>query len=130
MYNVKVYDKKAEGNAKLSANFRAKEFACNDGSNVIFISTELIAVLQNLREHFGKCVYINSGYRTISYNTMIENSSSNSAHCKGIAADIYITGVNPKQIYEYLNNLYPNKYGIGLYNSFVHIDVRHNKARW
>jgi hypothetical protein len=29
-----------------------------------------------------------------------------------------------------IDTTYPNKYGLGLYKDFVHIDVRSKKARW
>lgn len=130
MYQVTCYSKTTEGYINITEHFRVREFKCNDGSDVIFISKELAEVLEDIRMHFSKPVIINSGYRTVAYNTSVEGSSVNSMHCKGIAADIYISGVKPREIYDYLIAKYPNKYGIGLYKSFVHVDVRLGKARW
>jgi uncharacterized protein YcbK (DUF882 family) len=53
-----------------------------------------------------------------------------SQHIKGRAADIAVKGKTPKEVYEYLDERYPNKYGIGSYEMFTHIDTRINKARW
>ena len=127
--NVKVYSKAKDGNAKLSANFKVKEFACLDGTDTIFVSDELVKILQKVRNHFGASVIINSAYRTEAHNKKV-GGSANSQHKYGMAADIRINGVSPKTIATYLNTLMPNSGGIGVYTSFVHIDVRAQKSRW
>ena len=48
----------------------------------------------------------------------------------GIAADIVVKGVAPEDVAAYAELLMPDKGGIGLYRTFVHIDVRNEKARW
>ena len=126
---VKVYSKAKDGNTKLSANFKVKEFACLDGSDTIFISDELVSLLQKVRNHFGRAVIINSAYRTETHNKKV-GGSTNSQHKYGMAADIRINGISPKTIATYINTLMPNSGGIGVYSSFVHIDVRAKKSRW
>lgn len=126
---IKAYSKAKNGNTKLSANFKVREFACNDGSDPIFISSELVEVLQKIRDHFGKPVNINSGFRTASYNKKV-GGATYSQHLYGTAADIRISGVSPKNIAAYAETLLPNKGGIGTYKDFVHIDVRDVKSRW
>lgn len=129
-YTVKVYSKKREGNTKVSANFKVKEFACKDGSNIVVISPELVKLLQDIRTHFGKAVTITSGYRTVNYNSKVSGSSAESKHCKGLAADIKISGVSPKTVAGYVETIMPDSGGIGIYSNFVHVDVRRDKARW
>lgn len=126
---IKAYSKAKNGNTKLSANFKVREFACNDGSDPIFISSELVEVLQKIRDHFGKPVNINSGFRTASYNKKV-GGATYSQHLYGTAADIRISGVSPKNIAAYAETLLPNKGGIGIYKDFVHVDVRDVKSRW
>ena len=126
---VRVYSKAKDGNTKLSANFKVKEFACLDGTDTIFVSDELVKILQKVRNHFGASVIINSAYRTEAHNKKV-GGSANSQHKYGMAADIRINGVSPKTIATYLNTLMPNSGGIGVYSSFVHIDVRSKKSRW
>jgi uncharacterized protein YcbK (DUF882 family) len=126
---VKVYSKAKDGNTKLSANFKVREFACLDGTDTIFVSDELVSILQKVRNHFGASVIINSAYRTEAHNKKV-GGSANSQHKYGMAADIRINGVSPKTIATYLNTLMPNSGGIGVYTSFVHIDVRAKKSRW
>jgi zinc D-Ala-D-Ala carboxypeptidase len=49
-------------------------------------------VLQPVRDHFGKSVTVNSGYRSPESNAAV-NGSKSSDHCKGMAADIEIVGI-------------------------------------
>ena len=126
---VKVYSKAKEGNVKLSKNFTVKEFACSDGTDTVFISLTLVNLLQKIRNHFGKAVIINSAYRTEAHNKSI-GGATYSQHKYGLAADIHINGVTPKEIAAYVETLMPSSGGIGIYKSFVHVDVRRAKSRW
>lgn len=126
---IRAFSKKKDGNKKLSANFRVREFACSDGSDPIFIDTELVNVLQKIRTHFGKSVTITSAYRTPGKNKAV-GGQTYSQHLYGRAADIKVKGVSPKKVAAYAEKLLPNKGGIGTYASFVHIDTRTAKARW
>lgn len=123
------YSRARNGEQKLSANFKVREFSCNDGSDPIFISPFLVEVLQAIRTHYGKPLYINSAYRTATYNKKV-GGATYSQHLYGKAADIRITGVAPKDIAAYVETLMPDKGGIGIYANFVHVDVRENKSRW
>ena len=38
--------------------------------------------------------------------------------------------VEPKDVYDFLDDLFPNSLGLGLYTSFNHADIREIKARW
>lgn len=126
---IKAYSKKKDGNKKLSTNFRVKEFACTDGSDPIFIDTELVTVLQKIRSHFGKAVTITSAYRTPTKNKAV-GGTTYSQHLYGRAADIKVSGVSPQKVAAYAETLLKNKGGIGVYKTFVHIDVRTNESRW
>lgn len=116
--------------AKVSEHFKLREFKCADNSRVVIINDELVVVLETARRHFGTAIEIDSGYRTVAYNSTLKNSSPKSQHTHGNAADIVVSGVKPIDVYNYLNKTYPNTYGIGIYNTFVHIDVRPTKSRW
>ena len=125
---LKVYSLKKDGNLRLSLNFRVKEFACKDGSDPIFIDTELVEILQKIRTHFKKPVTITSAYRTPPHNKSC-GGTTYSQHLYGKAADIKIKGVTPKEVAKYAETLLDSG-GIGVYNTFVHIDVRSTKSRW
>lgn len=126
---IYAYSKKKDGNTKLTQNFRVKEFACTDGSDPIFIDSELVNVLQKIRTHFGKSVTITSAYRTPGKNKAV-GGTTYSQHLYGKAADIKVNGVAPKKVAQYAETLLKSKGGIGTYGTFTHIDVRSTKARW
>lgn len=126
---VKAYSRAHDGLIKLSPNFAVNEFACSDGSDAIFISDDLVALLQKVRDHYGKPVQINSAYRTHSKNKAV-GGAQYSQHLLGTAADITISGVSPKDVAAYVETLIPRTGGIGIYKTFTHIDVRGQKARW
>ena len=126
---VKTYSVKKDGSTYLSENFKVKEFACNDGSDTVLISDELVDLLQKIRDHFGVAVTINSGYRTSAYNKKV-GGATNSQHVKGTAADIVAKGIDPLTVAQYAEYLMPNSGGIGVYRTFTHVDVRANRSRW
>ena len=125
---IKAYSLKKDGDKKLSTNFRVREFACNDGTDPVFIDSDLVSVLQKIRTHFGKPVTITSAYRTPPHNSR-EGGTTYSQHLYGKAADIKISGVTPKKVADYAETLL-HEGGIGIYNTFTHIDVRSVKSRW
>ena len=88
----------------LSANFTLKELTKSDTATRLGLDNTPDAqalenlkilcekVLQPVREHFGKSVTVNSGYRSPESNAAVGGSKT-SDHCKGMAADIEIAGV-------------------------------------
>ena len=126
---IKAYSRAKEGNVKLSNNFKVNEFRCKDNSDVIFIAPALVDILQAIRNHYGKAVNINSAYRTPTYNKKV-GGATYSQHLYGTAADIRINGVKPKDLAAYIETLMPNYGGIGIYPTFVHVDIRKVKSRW
>ncbi|MCW1830249.1 D-Ala-D-Ala carboxypeptidase family metallohydrolase [Enterobacter asburiae] len=113
----------------LSKHFSRSEFACHCGCKFDSISPELITVLEDARAHFCAPVKINSGYRCEKHNAKI-GGVTNSPHVQGIAADIVVSGRTPAIVADYLECKYPDRYGVGRYSIFTHIDVRQTRARW
>lgn len=126
---INAYSLAKDGTTYISKNFRVREFACKDGSDPIFIDDELVGVLQQIRDHFGKAVTITSAFRTASHNKKV-GGATYSQHCYGKAADIKVSGVAPSKVAEYVETLMPNTGGIGRYSTFTHVDVRATKSRW
>ena len=104
---------------KLTENFTLQELiksqtALRKGINnkpaspgvVVNLQTLCEKVLQPVRDHFGKPVTVNSGYRCPKLNKAI-GSSSKSQHTKGLAADIEIPGVSNKELAEYIESKLP-----------------------
>lgn len=123
----------------ISQNFSRHEFACHDYCGFDTADTDLIWVLEDLREYFNEkysnrpgeiMVFISSGCRCLKYNTKI-GGASKSFHMWGQASDVKVSGVSPKKVADYLESKYKGLYGIGRYKTFTHIDVRSKKpARW
>ena len=126
---VKTYSVKKDGSTYLSKNFKVSEFKCNDGSDTVLISDKLVDLLQNIRDHFGVAVTINSAYRTESYNKKI-GGATKSQHVNGTAADIVVKGATPLEVAQYVEHIMPGSGGIGVYQSFTHVDVRASRIRW
>lgn len=125
-----VFDETLNPTEKISPHFGVWEFKCKDNSRVIVLDKALVELLEIIRLHYNKPLHINSGYRTVQYNASLKNSSPKSQHILGKAADIWLNDISPKQLYSWLDSSYPNSLGIGIYDTFVHVDVREGKSRW
>ncbi len=112
---------------KLRSNFWISEFSCPHCGSV-HVSEELADRLQLLRSTCKAPVIIVSGYRCKEYNDSIPGADPDSFHIKGMAADIHITGYEPEEIY-YLADKLGFK-GIGIYDTWVHVDVASYIHRW
>ena len=64
-------------------------------------------IFQPMRDHFGKPIYISSGYRSEALNKAIKGSKT-SQHCKGEAIDIdndnANNGVTNRDIFEFIRD--------------------------
>lgn len=125
---IKSYIMDKEANEKVGQHFKVKEFACKDGSQVVFIDDHLVSVLDILRNQIGKPVIITSGYRTPTRNKDV-GGARYSYHMRGMAADIRVNGMSAKEIANKLNEIVPNEGGIIVYKSWVHYDTRYCKYR-
>lgn len=123
---IKSYIMDTDGNVKLARHFKVREFACQDGSQVVFIDDYLYTILDILRHKLGKPVIITSGYRTPWWNAKC-NGAKYSYHMRGMAADIRVDGMSAKELAKELDKIVPNGCGIIVYNTWVHFDVRDGK---
>lgn len=114
---------------KLSAHFWRKEFACKCGCGLDTVDYELLLVLEEIRAQFGRKVYVTSGCRCEKYNKEIKGYPR-SKHLVCKAADIVVDGVDPVDVADFAETLLVRRGGIGRYESFTHVDVRDNMARW
>lgn len=126
---LKCYSLSKNGVTKLSKDFRVREFRCKNGTDVIFVDTALVELLQKIRDHFGAPITINSAYRTPEYNKKV-GGSTYSQHQYGKAADIVVKGVKPAEVAAYAEQLMPSYGGVGRYATFTHVDTRDEKSRW
>ncbi|MEE6207776.1 MAG: peptidoglycan-binding protein [Alphaproteobacteria bacterium] len=92
--SVKYYNYPADKDVQLSAHFKMGEFVDpSDYTSAPFPSTvpidsDLIDILEQVREHFGCTCDINSGYRTPLADKAVSGSGSG-PHTDGMAADVY-----------------------------------------
>ena len=98
---------------KLSPNFSLAEMIKSDTALRLDMENEpdddhidnMIAlcenVLQKVRDHYGKGVKVNSGFRHPDVNAKVGGSKT-SDHCKGMAADIEIPGVANADLAEWI----------------------------
>lgn len=122
---------------QLTKNFYLHEFSCNDGTSVPekFMDNvqELANNLQVLRDFIGQPIHINSSYRHIAYNKKIGGAKF-SQHLTASASDITSKNITPKKLARTILKLIKSgkmkQGGVGLYNGFVHYDIRGTKARW
>ncbi len=122
---------------QLTRNFNKTEFECNDGSpmpdDVLQNIVELANNLQILRDYIGKPLTVTSGYRSPEHNTRI-GGVPNSQHLLGKAADLVAKNLTAKQLSLIVEKLTEKgeiaEGGIGLYNGFVHYDIRGERTRW
>lgn len=119
---------------RLTKNFLSNEFACKCGCGEESISEVIIMLCQLVRSHFDKPVTITSGVRCEEHNAKVGGAVDSQHRLrdgKGHAADIKVAGVDPEDVYEYLDTMFPKSLGLGLYSSWVHIDDRVGQAyRW
>lgn len=134
--SIEAYSTLKNGNKRLSEHFEVREFQCRDGSDPVFVDTELVDILEKIRTHFGKPLVITSAYRTAAHNKAV-GGAAYSQHCYGRAADIRVPGVPVETLAAYAETLLPDTGGIGRYPAaahrpagWVHIDTRPAKSRW
>ena len=109
-------------------HFKRKDFACRCGCGFDTVDYHLVVRLDQIREHFNAPTYITGPNRCTARNNATPNSSKNSQHVQGRAADITVDGVSPREVADYAEGL---GLSVGRYKTFTHIDTRTNgPARW
>jgi len=101
------------------------EYLCN----VRVLATNL----QVIRARIGQPLVIISGYRSPAHNTAV-GGATNSYHLSAQAADIRCGGLDAVELRQVILDLIESgeimQGGLGLYDTFVHYDIRGTKARW
>ena len=120
----------------ITKNFSIEEFQCKCGCNMPeFVKKNVIELAENLqiiRDEVGRLDLTNA-YRCKDHNSDVGGSTS-SQHLVGKAADVKSESIKPKEMAQIVNDLMKNEKiktgGIGIYNTFTHIDIRGVRARW
>jgi len=137
----------------VTSNFSVREFGCHDGTPYpvsqpdghlpgSWFDRRLLPLCQTLEvirdAGGGEAIKISSGYRTLRYDQQLYDADAGrgnvalpegSQHPKGRAADIVHAKLKSSYLHALILELwYANKLpylgGLGLYSSFVHVDVR------
>ena len=128
-------------NTRLTKNIWRHELACKCGCGYDSMDFETINVVQEMCDHFAKelgidkvTLIINSAARCLKYNRKPfseggPGSNDNSQHPLARALDVTLKEVTPYKVWQYLNEKYPNRYGLGRYNTFTHVDTASGGAR-
>jgi uncharacterized protein YcbK (DUF882 family) len=117
-------------------NFKQEEFSCKCGCGESRISPTVLLICQIVRDHFKSPTIILSGCRCEKHNAEVGGKPYSQHLVKQVdkmshAADIEVIGVKHPEVYHFLNKLFKNSLGLGLYEWGVHIDDRIDKAyRW
>lgn len=106
-------------------NFSKSEFDCKQtGDNKM--RPEFMDLLQDIRNEWGKPIYINSGYRS-PYHSVEAKKNRPGTHTHGIAADIKISGPDVAKFIALCYSLGVRRFGLqqkGPFSSrFIHIDI-------
>lgn len=126
---VMVFSLAADGEKYVSEHSQVKEYACNDGSDVVFIHAIQPVWFEAARTINGPFCP-NSAYRTVSYNASIKDASPKSKHCMGIAMDIPAKNATPQELYDLFEDIMGESGGLGIYDWGIHVDYRPIKSRW
>ena len=121
---------------KLTENFNLSEFECKCGCSMPdFVKKNVIELAENLqvlRDVVGKLDLTNA-YRCKEHNADV-GGAVNSQHLKGKAADVKSSAMSPSEIAVTIDDLMKNEKfklgGVGIYNTFTHVDIRGSRARW
>jgi uncharacterized protein YcbK (DUF882 family) len=118
---------------RLSEHFVNLEFLCKCGCGFGGMPGDvdhlLIDVLELTRMHFDTPIIITSGCRCERHNHRV-GGAPRSKHLTGLAADFKVRGVSPREVADYLDATYPDRFGIGRYKTWTHLDTRNQRARW
>ena len=131
----------------ITANFSWVEAACKDGIDVpekYQADAGLVAVnMEKVRRFLGNTpIHVNSWYRTVSWNDRLykeirkksPEAGKRSQHLTASAIDFWHDYWSPELIFitvdALMNSFFINQGGLGLYNNFVHYDVRGARTRW
>jgi len=121
----------------LTNNLSRPEFACRCNCGFDTADFDLVNILQDVVDHFGTCYILITGPNRCKEHNKAEGGAPDSQHIYGRAADFKIIDtitrqpIKPINVYRYLDDKYPGRYGLGLYSNRVHFDTRSGLfARW
>lgn len=123
---------------KIAEHFKENEFysKSEDAPEQHYFDKRLIRIASQIREFYECPVHITSTFRTKAHQMQI-SGTERSAHCLGIAMDFVIS--EDMAFIHFVDSLRDREFwydvlrnngiaGIGIYDSFVHIDTRSDES--
>lgn len=98
-----------------------------DADHAVWMEPRLLDLLAGVQSGLSTAkgspvpLIVTSGYRTVAHNARVETAARNSMHLYGYAADLQVPGFTPNGVA--LAASFFDRGGIGLYDSFTHLDV-------
>jgi uncharacterized protein YcbK (DUF882 family) len=122
---------------QLTKNFKLDEFRSKCGrptpDKVATNLKKLAEALQVVRDTLGRSITITSGYRSPEHNAKVKGAKA-SKHIEGIAADFKVSGMTPSKVVAEVEKLIAEgkipQGGLKAYSTWVHYDIRGERARW
>ncbi len=122
---------------QLTDHFTLREFKCHDGTDVplplIPYAHRVAEQLEKIRGIDDMWINILSGYRTHEYNKLVGGRRA-SFHLAAMAVDIVKHHVSVTELYKQILKLIEAGLiingGVGIYDTFIHYDIRNHSARW
>jgi zinc D-Ala-D-Ala carboxypeptidase len=109
------------------------EFHClcrHEDCLISLVSVELVEGLEQVRAILEKPIQVLSGFRCQNHNADI-GGVLGSKHLLGIAADVRVAGISPVRVAQAAKRVDIFRAGgIGVYDTFTHLDHRGSPARW
>jgi len=127
--SIAMLPKGSKTNIKATNNFSYSELEFYDTIPPEYMAnaTKLLENLQVIRDALNAPITIISGYRSAARNAAV-GGKDRSLHLQAAAADITVKGFTSTQVYEAVSKLIKDgkvyNGGLGVYNDFVHYDVR------
>jgi len=93
------------------------------------IRPELKNKLIRLARDWGQTLVITSAYRSPEYNAGLKGSARNSLHMQGMACDIVMSPYSTSDRIVFIEKaIQAGLSGIGVYNTFIHVDIGGKRA--
>jgi uncharacterized protein YcbK (DUF882 family) len=112
---------------RLSPHFTESEFECHGDAccgHASVVHPYLVLALEQLRDLVKRPVNITCGFRCRRHNLEVKGAATDSLHCRGLAADLWVQGITPAQLALLAEGVQAFRHGgIGLYTSWVHVDI-------
>lgn len=119
----------------ITKNISTWEIACKCGCGEKRMSRGTLNIVQMVRDAYDVEVSIHSACRCDKHNEYVGGAENSEHKVSDIddrchAIDFHVVGEPCEDVYNFLDKLFPNTLGLGLYDSFVHADDRLVKSRW